>query len=446
MRKKIHKNLVGIAALAIILTIGLTFWAYFMMLQKQIFQDLQTDVHVLASSDYIVDTLEQNYDANADGLRITLISKDGSVLYESKGNASKMENHMERPEVQQALKNGEGKATRRSNTIGTLSFYYAEKLDNGCIIRVSRDIPYVAKLSVYLIPEGIAIFAGIFVLCLILGHIMTKRFIEPIEMLAVDVEKVSEMQTYPEIQPFIETINQQHRELKRNSKMRQEFTANVSHELKTPITSMKVLADSLVGQENVPEELYQEFLTDIAKEIDRENDIITDLLNLVRMDSGNDKINISTVNINELVESTLKRLRPIAEVKNIEVVLESFRPVMADVDEVKFNMVVTNLVENAIKYNVTDGWVRVSLNADHQYFYLKVADSGIGIEDDQQEHIFERFFRVDKARARETGGTGLGLSITKNIILLHKGTVKVHSKEGEGTTFTVRIPLKYIEQ
>ena len=133
MRKKIHKNLVGIAALAIILTIGLTFWAYFMMLQKQIFQDLQTDVHVLASSDYIVDTLEQNYDANADGLRITLISKDGSVLYESKGNASKMENHMERPEVQQALKNGEGKATRRSNTIGTLSFYYAEKLHYPCI-------------------------------------------------------------------------------------------------------------------------------------------------------------------------------------------------------------------------------------------------------------------------------------------------------------------------
>ena len=216
MRKKIHKNLVGIAALAILLTIGLTFWAYFMMLQKQIFQDLQTDVHVLASSDYIVETLEQNYDANADGLRITLVDADGNVLYESKANASKMKNHMERPEIQQALKNGEGKATRHSNTIGTLSFYYAEKLDNGCIIRVSRDIPYVAKMSLYLIPESIAIFAGIFVLCLILGHIMTKRFIEPIEMLAVDVEKVSEIQAYPEIQPFIETINQQHRELKRN--------------------------------------------------------------------------------------------------------------------------------------------------------------------------------------------------------------------------------------
>ena len=127
--------------------------AYFMMLQKQIFQDLQTDVHVLASSDYIVETLEQNYDANADGLRITLVDADGNVLYESKANASKMKNHMERPEIQQALKNGEGKATRHSNTIGTLSFYYAEKLDNGCIIRVSRDIPYVAKMSLYLIRK-----------------------------------------------------------------------------------------------------------------------------------------------------------------------------------------------------------------------------------------------------------------------------------------------------
>ena len=294
MRKKIHKNLVGIAALAIILTIGLTFWAYFMMLQKQIFQDLQTDVHVLASSDYIVDTLEQNYDANADGLRITLISKDGSVLYESKGNASKMENHMERPEVQQALKNGEGKATRRSNTIGTLSFYYAEKLDNGCIIRVSRDIPYVAKLSVYLIPEGIAIFAGIFVLCLILGHIMTKRFIEPIEMLAVDVEKVSEM-----IQPFIETINQQHRELKRNSKMRQEFTANVSHELKTPLTSISGYAELIESGIAQGEDTVR-FAGEIHKSSQRLLTLINDILRLSQLDSVEECVDTEPVDLYEM--------------------------------------------------------------------------------------------------------------------------------------------------
>ena len=298
----------------------------------------------------------------------------------------------------------------------------------------------------------IDLLLGVF--ALIMSWICSRILVKPIKSIEESIERIStgnlkaniEEKGETEVKNIIREFNQMVEIIAKQDESRQQFVSNVSHELKTPITSMKVLADSLVGQENVPEELYQEFLTDIAKEIDRENDIITDLLNLVRMDSGNDKINISTVNINELVESTLKRLRPIAEVKNIEVVLESFRPVMADVDEVKFNMVVTNLVENAIKYNVTDGWVRVSLNADHQYFYLKVADSGIGIEDDQQEHIFERFFRVDKARARETGGTGLGLSITKNIILLHKGTVKVHSKEGEGTTFTVRIPLKYIEQ
>ncbi len=299
MRKKIHKNLVGIAALAILLTIGLTFWAYFMMLQKQIFQDLQTDVHVLASSDYIVETSEQNYDANADGLRITLVDADGNVLYESKANASKMKNHMERPEIQQALKNGEGKATRHSNTIGTLSFYYAEKLDNGCIIRVSRDIPYVAKMSLYLIPESIAIFAGIFVLCLILGHIMTKRFIEPIEMLAVDVEKVSEIQAYPEIQPFIETINQQHRELKRNSKMRQEFTANVSHELKTPLTSISGYAELIESGIAQGEDTVR-FAGEIHKSSQRLLTLINDILRLSQLDSVEECVDTEAVDLYEM--------------------------------------------------------------------------------------------------------------------------------------------------
>ena len=225
----------------------------------------------------------------------------------------------------------------------------------------------------------------------------------------------------------------------------QEFVSNVSHELKTPITSMKILADSLLGQEGVPEDLYQEFLQDISKEIDRENNIITDLLELVRMEKSSTSVNISSVNINEIVETILRRLKPIAEEKNIELIFETFRPVIADVDEVKFASVVNNLVENAIKYNNTDGTVTTSLNSDHQYFYLKVTDTGIGISEEAQSRVFERFFRVDKARTRETGGSGLGLAITKEIVDKHHGSIKVHSKEGEGTTFTVRIPLKFIE-
>lgn len=225
---------------------------------------------------------------------------------------------------------------------------------------------------------------------------------------------------------------------------RQEFVSNVSHELKTPITSMKVLADSLVAEDNVPNEMYREFMTDIAEEIDRENSIINDLLTLVKTDKKSADLNIQNVSINALLELLLKRLKPLAAKRNIEVVYESFRDVSADIDEIKLSLAISNLIENAIKYNVDNGWVKVSLNADHKFFYIKIVDSGVGIPEDCQEHVFERFYRVDKARTRQTGGTGLGLAITRNAVLLHKGAIKLFSKPNEGTTFTVRIPLKYI--
>ena len=225
---------------------------------------------------------------------------------------------------------------------------------------------------------------------------------------------------------------------------RQEFVSNVSHELKTPITSMKVLADSLLSQNDVPIEVYQEFMEDIAKEIEREDEIITDLLSLVKMDRTVADLNITEVDINVLVELIMRRLRPIAQKRDVEVVYESLRPVTAAVDEVKITLIISNLVENAIKYNKEHGWVKVTLDADHQFFTIVVADSGIGIPEESLDHIYERFYRVDKSRSREIGGTGLGLAIAKNAVLMHRGSVKVESIEGEGTTFTVKIPLSYI--
>ncbi len=249
---------------------------------------------------------------------------------------------------------------------------------------------------------------------------------------------------YDEVQKITDAFNHLLARLQTMEETRQEFVSNVSHELKTPITSMKVLSDSLLGQEDVPAELYREFMVDIAAEIERENRIINDLLSLVKLDKTSGELNITQVNINDMVEQLLKRLRPIAEKRNIELLYESFRPVMADVDEVKLSLALNNLMENAIKYNYDDGWVRVSLNADHKFFYITIVDSGVGIPEDVQGKIFERFYRVDKARSRETGGTGLGLSITKSAILMHRGAIKIHSKEKEGTTFTVRIPLNFI--
>ena len=227
-------------------------------------------------------------------------------------------------------------------------------------------------------------------------------------------------------------------------KSRDEFVSNVSHELKTPITSIRVLADSLMSMEEVPVELYQEFMADISDEIDRESKIIDDLLSLVKMDKAVEELNMVRLDINGLVQQILKRLRPIARKRNVELTFESIREVTADVDEVKLSLAVNNLVENAIKYNVEDGWVRVTLDADHRFFYIKVADSGIGIPEEFQSHVFERFYRVDKARSRETGGTGLGLAITRKVVLMHHGAIRVASREGEGSVFTVRIPLKYI--
>ena len=186
-------------------------------------------------------------------------------------------------------------------------------------------------------------------------------------------------------------------------------------------------------------------MQDIVSEIDRESKIIEDLLSLVRMDKSAQTLNIASVSINELLEMVLKRLKPLAKKKNIDLLFESFRPVVAQIDEVKMTQVISNLVENAIKYNKDEGWVHVSLNADHQYFYVRVEDSGIGIPEESINKIFERFYRVDKARSRQSGGTGLGLAIVRNIIILHHGIIKVHSEENVGTTFTMRIPLNYVE-
>lgn len=227
---------------------------------------------------------------------------------------------------------------------------------------------------------------------------------------------------------------------------RQEFVSNVSHELKTPITSMKVLADSLIQNPDADLDMYKEFMKDIVEEIDRESKIITDLLTLVKMDKKSAEMNIEEVDINALLEIILKRVSPIAASRNIEITYENYREVVAEVDEVKLSLALTNIIENAVKYNVDNGWVKVTLNADHKNVHIKVADSGVGIPEDCKDQVFERFYRVDKARSRDTGGTGLGLAITKNVILMHRGTIKLYSEYGEGTTFTIKIPIKYAEE
>ena len=300
--------------------------------------------------------------------------------------------------------------------------------------------------------KGTMILMIVMVLVLVLGYFLSGILVRPFQKVTRSIEDLTDgyldedisVPDYLETELITNAFNKMLARVRTLDESRQEFVSNVSHELKTPLASMKVLADSLNAQEDVPVELYKEFMQDITEEIDRENQIITDLLSLVKMDKKAADLNITTMNINDLLELILKRLRPIAAAKKVELILDSFRPVNAEVDETKLTLAISNLVENGIKYNVEGGWVKVSLNADHKYFYVTVADSGIGIPKESLDHIFERFYRVDKSHSREIGGTGLGLAIARSAIVMHRGAIKVYSKENEGTTFSVRIPLTYL--
>lgn len=300
--------------------------------------------------------------------------------------------------------------------------------------------------------KGTMILMIVMVLVLVLGYFLSGILVRPFQKVTRSIEDLTDgyldedisVPDYLETELITNAFNKMLARVRILDESRQEFVSNVSHELKTPLASMKVLADSLNAQEDVPVELYKEFMQDITEEIDRENQIITDLLSLVKMDKKAADLNITTMNINDLLELILKRLRPIAAAKKVELILDSFRPVNAEVDETKLTLAISNLVENGIKYNVEGGWVKVSLNADHKYFYVTVADSGIGIPKESLDHIFERFYRVDKSHSREIGGTGLGLAIARSAIVMHRGAIKVYSKENEGTTFSVRIPLTYL--
>ena len=315
-------------------------------------------------------------------------------------------------------------------------------ISNDSIVATMEVLNRKATILEYLIVVGILAFA------IVLSNVLTKPFSRVTD--AINQVKAGYSDESISVPDYVETVhivdafNQMLKRMKALDDSRQEFVANVSHELKTPMTSVKVLADSLLAQENAPAELYREFMEDIVSEIDRENQIITDLLALVKMDKKVQELNIVSLNINDLTELILKRLRPIARKKDVEVVFESMRTVVAEVDEVKMTLIMTNLVENAIKYNKEHGWVKVELDADHQFFTFKVSDSGLGIPEDSLAHIYERFYRVDKSHSREIGGTGLGLAITKSAVLMHRGSITVTSVEGEGSCFTVKIPLTYI--
>lgn len=289
----------------------------------------------------------------------------------------------------------------------------------------------------------------ILIISIILAYITAILFTRPYNRMVKEISNFSgtnikeiDVSTFYESRQICEAFNSLIKKQVEEDKLKQEFVSNVSHELKTPITSIKVLVDSLLQQEGLTVDIYREFLQDVSSEVDRESKIISDLLSLSRLEKNADKMEFENTSINEILLMVIKRIEPIAVQKNIRILFDEFENITASVDKIKMSLVFTNLIENAIKYNIENGWIRISLTFDYKYFYFTITDGGIGIALDEQDYIFERFYRIDKSRTSAIGGTGLGLSIVKSIIQRHNGAIKVSSDGENGSTFIFRIPLE----
>ena len=387
--------------------------------------------------------------------RILVIDSQGVVVNDS--NKTEIGKTFIVPEVLAALDGKDYTNFRKGEETIYSSAYITGKEDKiiGAVLIIS-SFSEIANII-----DGISnrwfittIFASIIIgiATLFISQIM----LAPIKKILATIQSIKQGQIYEridikgnnEFSRLSQAFNSMTNELEQIEISRQEFVSNVSHELKTPLSSIKVLSDSILLQENAPIEMYREFLQDINSEIDRMTLIVNELLALVKLDHREAAayLNIEEVDVNKMLEDILKRIYPLAEQKNIELIYDNNKKVVIEADEMKLSLAISNLVENGIKYTPKNGSVKVIIDGDHQNAFITVQDTGIGINEEEQTKIFNRFYRVDKTRDRETGGTGLGLAITHSTIILHNGSIKVSSKEGQGASFFVRLPLKYVQK
>lgn len=368
--------------------------------------------------------------------RITWISAEGTVLYDSTEDEHTFENHKNRPEVKKAFAKGEGEDIRKSDTIGEEMCYYAEKMPDGTVLRVSRTMNSAMKSAFHILPFMIFLALIMIVTAWLLSKWQIERLIRPINTL--DLEKPLEQEMYPELQPLLERIEQSNKEKEAVAAMRREFSANVSHELKTPLTSIsgyaEIMKDGLVRPEDM-----QHFSEKIYQEASRLITLVEDIIKLSRLDEGRVELEKEEVDLYELSREIISRLAPQAAKNRVRLELTGESVKYTGIRQILDEMIY-NITENAIKYNNPGGKVSVWAGNTLQGKKVVVTDNGIGIPEDQIDRIFERFYRVDKSHSKERGGTGLGLSIVKHGVILHHGEVHVESKLGEGTRIELVFP------
>ena len=430
MRDKIQKSMIFILAITIIISYGfVSFFVY-----NQSLGILETDV--CQEAKYIEKAIEitgtqylEELDEVDARTRITRIAQDGKVLYDSRGDESTLDNHKDRVEVREALKNGVGEDIRMSDTVGKELYYYAVLLDDGTVLRVARNMDSLISTAIQIFPAMAVIAAIVLAFVYILGRWQTARLIRPINEL--DIEHPLDNEIYEELDPLLEAIDKQNKEKDAVANMRKEFSANVSHELKTPLTSISGYAEIMKSGLVKPEDM-KGFAERIYNEARRLITLVEDIIKLSKLDEGNVQLEKEEVDLYKLTREILTRLSPQAAKRKVHVEVTGEPVEYVGIRQILDEMIY-NICENAIKYNKEGGKLIVWVGNTLQGKKVCVTDTGIGIPENETDRIFERFYRVDKSHSKETGGTGLGLSIVKHGAMLHGAKIHVDSKLGEGT-------------
>ena len=434
MKQKINLQLALIALIAVLSTaVGITLVCYNLMCQ-QVRRDLRTSAELLSASDVFAGSgrLER---LPGGSLRITWVAADGSVLYDNDAQAQALSNHLDRPEIRQALETGSGEIVRNSDTLNMKNFYYALLLEDGSVLRVATQVRSIVGIFLTAMPVIVLISGAILLVCILLGHLLTAQLLRPIDLMAEHLDDVTRFAAYRELTPFADKIRSQHEKILAAAKSRQDFTANVSPELKTPLTAISGYAE-LIENKMVDPEQQVRFARQIRSNAARLLNMINDILRLSELDDARQLAAPQPVELLALAQEVCAGLQ--LQARQREVRLQCFgRPVTVSGDRELLKELLENLIQNAVRYNREGGFVQVTVKDTDRRAVLTVEDNGIGIPQDQQERVFERFYRVDKSRSRETGGTGLGLAIVRHIVQLHNARIQLTSAPDKGTKITV---------
>ena len=436
MKKKINLQFLIMSVTAIILTLVISTLVSYEVLKDEVMEDLHTYARVLVETGAFSDMDHISYDAKEDGLRVTVIAEDGSVEYDSNANASDMDNHEKRPEIEAAIESGEGSTIRRSSTLERSMFYYAVRLDNGNVLRVAKESDNVLSIMSSTFPLLLGLAVVLFAVGALFSHLLTKSIVAPVEQMANDMDHLESIRVYKELRPFITTIQKQHEDIRKNADMRQEFTANVSHELKTPLTSISGYSELIESGMATDEDVVR-FAGEIHQNANRLLTLINDIIRLSELDVSTQEVVYEQLDLYAMAEKCVDMLQVNAE--NHDVTLQlSGKSAYVNANREMMNELLYNLCDNAIRYNKKGGRVDVSVEEMDTEVVLSVKDTGIGISKEHQERIFERFYRVDRSRSKLTGGTGLGLAIIKHIVAQHHANLELESEKDAGTQIRVR--------